>query len=147
MSYVTLIALRALVVGLLGVGTACSLWAQNASISGRVMDSSGAVVPHAHLKLAGEKNGVSRDVEANAEGFYFIPSVVPGHYGLSADVAGFKRFERTGIIVETAQTVSINVTLEVGISAEIVTVDGSGVNINVSDASVSTIVDRGFVSN
>jgi hypothetical protein len=50
-------------------------------------------------------------------------------------------------MMETAQTASIDIELKIGVSKEVVTVNGSQIYINQSDATVSTVVDRQFVEN
>src|ERR1700734_1040955 len=57
----------------------------------------------------------------------------------------FRTVSVTGITLNVQDNLSRNFVLQVGSSAESITVNGSGLNINTTDASVSTVVDRQFV--
>lgn len=126
----------------------CSfLSAQNASISGRVTDTSGGVVGAAEIILTGEKTGTILRAQSNKEGLYIFSSIQSGQYTLSATANGFKRFDKKRITVETAQTAVIDIQMQVGDSTQTVTVDGSGIAVNTLDATVSTLINRQFVEN
>ncbi len=64
---------------------------------------------------------------------------------VSAD--GFETQSREDIRVETAQNIRLDFALKIGISKEVVTVSGDQINVNQSDATVSTVIDRQFVDN
>ena len=57
-----------------------SAYAQSggATLQGTVSDSSGAVVPNAHIHILAELTGVLRDVDSNNAGFYLRPISMPG---------------------------------------------------------------------
>ncbi len=120
-------------------------FAQSASISGRVIDPSSAVVRKAQITFTDLAKGTSQTTQTNDGGFYSLPFVQPGTYTLAVESSGFKRFERTKITVETAQSLVVDVRLQVGNVSQSVTVDGSGNYINTTDARVSTVIDRQFV--
>jgi hypothetical protein len=63
------------------------------------------------------------------------------------EAAGFEKKVIDDITLEVAGKVTMNVTLAVGGMSQTVTVNGSGLNINTTDASVSTVIDRQFVEN
>lgn len=66
-----------------------ALFAQNTgSVTGRVIDPTGAVVPGAVVTLRGEANE-TREVQADGEGSYRFDRLTPGEYSLSAKVTGF----------------------------------------------------------
>jgi hypothetical protein len=121
--------------------------AQSASVSGRVSDPSSAIVSEAQVTLIDVAKKTSQTTKTNDAGIYSFAFVQPGVYTLSVESAGFKRFERTRIIVETAQSLVSNIRLQVGDTSESVTVNGSDNGINTTDASVSTVIDRHFVEN
>ncbi len=137
--------LLSLLVLLLVPGT--QLVAQSASFSGRVIDPTSAIVRGAEITLADTAKGTSQATRSNDAGFYSLPFVHPGTYTLNVESSGFKRFERTDITVATGQSLIVDVRLQLGDAAQSITVDGSGNNIDTSDASVSTVIDRQFVEN
>jgi hypothetical protein len=122
-------------------------WCQNASISGIVTDTSGAVVPDAQATLLNKATEAKLATTSNKDGVYTLAGVTPGTWNLTITANGFKTEQRTDIPVNVGSKISLDVELSVGSAGEQVTVSGSGQNINTTDASVSTVVDRQFVEN
>src|SRR6266851_5443202 len=80
-------------------------WAQTATgnISGRVEDSSGAMIPNAKVTLVHSATQQSRTVSTNERG-EFLAAVLPiGQYEVSAEFAGFKRPTLSGILLRVDQ--------------------------------------------
>lgn len=120
---------------------------QSAAVSGLVTDPSGAAVPNVQITFTNEATGVVQRGKTNGSGLYTLSAVQPGRYGLSAEAARFARFEEKAITVETAQSLTLDVKLQIGNAKETVNVDGSGIQINTTDGTVSTVVDQQFVEN
>lgn len=59
------------------------------TISGSVVDGSGAAVVGAHLRLSGEMAAPSEEVVSDDEGQYLFPSITPGSFELTASAGGF----------------------------------------------------------
>jgi hypothetical protein len=131
------------------VGTlfVCSLFGQNAEVSGFVRDASGAVIPAAKVRVINQDTATERVTTPDGSGLYSVPALPPGHYRMTASADGFETESRNDITVETAQDVRIDFTLKIGTSKEVVTVSGNQIYLNQSDATVSTVVDRQFVEN
>ena len=55
---------------------------------------------------------------SSSTGNYTINELAPGNYELTVTVAGFKKYVRPGLIVQTAQTIRVDAMLEVGSAAE-----------------------------
>lgn len=127
--------------------TGGSLFAQNASLGGRVVDPTGKAIAGVSITLTSVQTNYARTATSNGEGLYAFPSVEPGTHKLVASAPGFKQFEQSAIPVRTADNITLEVRLELGQVAETVTVAGRTLNVNESDATVGTVVDRHFVSN
>src|SRR5882724_8474862 len=82
--------------------TACLLtpiaFAQSdlASVAGVIHDPSGAVIPGDNVTVKNQATGFERKATTNDSGFYSITNVAAGTYTLIVEVAGFKRFMRSG---------------------------------------------------
>ncbi len=124
-----------------------TLWAQKASIGGRISDPAGRPVASATVTLTAEQTNLVRTNISNTEGLYVFPSVEIGSYRISVQASGFKQYERTSIQVQTADNITFPLMLELGQITETVTVESRALNINESDATVGTVVDRTFVEN
>lgn len=95
------------------------------TLTGTVTDSSNAVVVDATVKLTEAATGVSRQTSTNAAGIYRFDAVDLGTYKLSIEAKGFASQSQTGIQVQAAHTLNIDVSLKVGSSAETVTVEAN----------------------
>src|SRR5437773_3659382 len=111
---------------------AASVFAQQgtAEIGGKVIDEQGAVVPGVAIVMTNEATGVFREVVTGPDGSYFVSQLVPGRYRVSAKLAGFRTTERAGLILQVGNTLTINLTLQVG-----------GVQENVRVTAESPLVD------
>jgi Carboxypeptidase regulatory-like domain/TonB dependent receptor len=91
------------------------------TITGSVMDPAGAVVAGAPIEVRNVDTGAMYQVGSSATGNYVV-QVPTGTYELSVTAPGFKKFVRQNIAVPVAQTLRIDVSLEVGSNTESVTV-------------------------
>ncbi len=93
------------------------------TITGTVTDPAGAVVAGAAIKAKNTATGVEYPAMTTNTGYYTLAQLPVGPYELSVSISGFKNFSRTGITVLAAQTLRIDVGLEVGSISETVTVN------------------------
>jgi hypothetical protein len=124
----------------------CAL-AQSASVSGRVTDNSNAVIPDVEVEIRNTDTGVTQNTKTNRDGFYTFAVLNPGHYLMNVRKQQFQTVSVTGIILNVQDNLSRNFVLQVGSSAESITVTAAGYTINTTDATVSTVVDRQFAEN
>ncbi len=95
------------------------------TITGTVSDPAGAVVAAASIEARNTGTGAAYPVATSNTGNYTIAQLPAGTYDLSITVPGFKKFIRTGLIVEAAQTIRVDAALEVGSANESVTVEAA----------------------
>lgn len=92
------------------------------NISGTVTDGQGAVIPGAAVTVTNVDNGTSTNLSTNGGGYYEAPFLLAGTYRLTVENAGFKKLVRTGVTVGIGDRLQVDLTLEVGGTAESVTV-------------------------
>lgn len=139
--------LRAVLVSLFALSL-CSLgFAQSAQIQGQVSDSSGAVIPKAAVRVVNQRTGTERRVTTNGSGQYTVPGLDPSVYEVVVQVPGFSTAVSSPFTLNVAQNAVFDFRLQVGQGSETVNVDGSGLQINTTDGSVSTVIDQKFVEN
>lgn len=114
---------------------------QKGSITGRVSDASGGVLPGVKVTLTGPVLIAAHTDTTNSQGVYRFPALDAGLYALTFEVAGFRKLSRTGVVVSLATTVTVDAALEVGDIAETVEVSGTGAPIDVTDTNVATNLD------
>lgn len=124
-----------------------AVYAQTAEVGGAVQDPSGAVIPKASVEYRNQDTGVRRQSTTNGDGVYHIEGIDPGKYDATVQAKGFKTLTRENIVFQVGDKAQIDFKMQVGDAGQTVTVDGSGLQINTTDASVSTVIDRKFVEN
>lgn len=107
-----------------------------AQISGKVTDAQGAVLPGVSIVVKNEETGAARELSTSAEGTYAAAQLMPGRYAVSARLAGFRPIDRTALVLLVGNTLTINLTLQVGGLEETVTVTGASPLVDTSSASV-----------
>ncbi|MGH9218256.1 MAG: carboxypeptidase-like regulatory domain-containing protein, partial [Vicinamibacterales bacterium] len=70
------------------------------SVQGRVIDASGAALPGVTVLITHEGSGVFRQVISNADGSFFATGLVPGPYRVEAELTGFRKYERLGLLLQ-----------------------------------------------
>lgn len=121
--------------------------AQQAQVSGRVTDGSGAVVRGAKVTLEELATNQRLASSTNDEGLYTLSVQRPGAYQVAAEAPGFEKSVIADLTLEVAAKVTQDFRLQVTGTAEAVTVAANGIQINTVDAAVSTVVNRQFVAN
>src|SRR5258706_15535254 len=91
-------------------------------LRGRVLDAQNAVLPGVTVVAKNEASGQFREIVSGADGSFFMSALTPGSYELTAQLAGFKRYQRGAVRVEVGKTQSIDVQLQVGAIEQEVTV-------------------------
>src|SRR5215813_6284063 len=111
------------------------------SITGRVTDPNGAVVPGATVVVKNIATNKELTATTNDEGSYAFPVLLPGQYKLQVTKEGFKVDSREQIEVRVADKLTIDVQLQTGSVAETVTVISSP-TLETGSVTTGTIVER-----
>src|ERR1035437_5687059 len=98
---------------------------RSAILVGAVTDSSGAAVPSAQVNVINVQTKVETHGQTTADGNYYVPFLNLGQYEVGVEAQGFKKFIRSGVILEAGQTVRIDVQLEVGAVSQEIEVTGA----------------------
>lgn len=115
---------------------------QLAGVQGTITDESKAVLPGVTVVVTNRETGESRTTATNTEGIYRVASLDPGNYDIVAELSGFSKTSRTGVILSVGATVGVNLTLATGVVTETVQVAGVSPDIQTEKAEVSSIVER-----
>jgi hypothetical protein len=130
------------IVGVLGIAAEC--WSQTAgtgTVIGVVTDPSGGVVPAAKIELVEISTGTARSAITNNSGQYSFVGVQPGTYSLTGTRPGFQEIVVPQVVVEVGKSYSINMTLRVGTSQQVIEVATTpGAELQTLDASVGSAV-------
>jgi hypothetical protein len=112
------------------------------SISGKVSDSTGAIVPNCSIELKNEATGVVQTAKTNSAGDYVFELLNPGSYSLKVNQPGFKSEQLTHVVVDVNQVNQQNVTLAIGESNETVQVTTGIQQLQTQSGSIGLIVEQ-----
>jgi hypothetical protein len=123
---------RTLEVIAVGLLLACSVpvvraQVTTATVTGTVMDTTGAVVPGATVVLKNTENAVVRQETSGPDGSFHFQFVVVGRYELTVSHAGFRTEKMTALELNTSATVDLPIHLTVAQQTETVQVSGTDV--------------------
>src|SRR5580658_3263193 len=103
-----------------------SLWGQAVgTLNGTVLDSSGAAVPGAAVVAVNVDNQEESKTTTTSAGAYTLPYLQQGTYTLRITMPGFRTATAENVILRAAQTLTVNINLEVGQASENVTVSAT----------------------
>jgi hypothetical protein len=115
--------------------------AQTGQINGVISDNSGGVLPGVTVRAVETATGLSRDTVTGVDGRYTFTSLRPTTYDITAELTGFKTSQRTGVLLQANQNITVNVSLELGALAETITVSGESAIVDVTSSTLSEVVD------
>ncbi len=126
-----------------------SVQAQTVSgkISGTVLDSSGAVVPNAEISITNQETGVVRTTTSSSDGLYSVPSLLPGNYTVEVNAKGFNRTQVKDVVVNVGSEARADINLQVGGTAQTVTVTESIPTVETTSTDVSQVMDQDLIKN
>jgi carboxypeptidase family protein len=121
-----------------------AVWAQSflSSITGTVLDPTGAAITSAKVVATETRTGVTHETVTNASGDYLVADLVPGHYSVAITAAGFKEFKSGEIVLTGNKVQRFDGRLEVGATSESIEVAASAPTINTVDAQVARVESR-----
>ncbi|HLK48824.1 MAG TPA: carboxypeptidase-like regulatory domain-containing protein, partial [Bryobacteraceae bacterium] len=125
---------------LLLLASAALAQSDRGTITGTVSDPAGASVAGAIIEARNTETSVVYPVASSETGNYTLSQLPVGSYELTVNVPGFKRYLRQNLLVETAQTMRIDVLLEVGSQTEVVTVTEQASLLKTESGEVSTTI-------
>src|SRR5689334_15332122 len=116
--------MRSLLLALCIVLFAWTAFAQGdrGTITGTISDPQGAVLANAPVQARNADTGTVYQAATTATGNYTFAELPFGQYEVVVVAPGFKRYVRQNLTVQVAQTLRVDITLEVGTASEAVTV-------------------------
>jgi hypothetical protein len=104
------------------------------AINGRVLDQTGAAVANAKITVSGQTG--DRVVNANAEGEFEAPNLIPGLYTVKAEQTGFKTVSVPNVEVFVGKTSSLKLALEAGAISEVIEVSAGAAVVDTASTAV-----------
>jgi hypothetical protein len=121
--------------------TICFAQESRGSITGKVIDPQGAVVPGAKVTVTNVQTNVSNTVIANSTGYWEVNFLIPGDYSVTAESQGFKTMKHSGITLNTGDRLAIDTKMELGEASTSVTVNGDAPLLNTTTAATGRVLN------
>src|SRR5438093_6157241 len=99
------------------------------SLSGTVVDSSGAVIPGADVKIKNNGTGAEYNSVTASDGGFTVPSLPGGTYTVTVSLMGFKTAVLNSVTLNAAVPATVKVTLQVGAFEESILVVGESASV------------------
>jgi hypothetical protein len=139
----TLVAGALLVLALLCVGpTSYAQQADTAVVVGSITDATGAVIPGVDVRFTHVATGSIYSAQTDAGGFYRTPPLRIGDFLMEAETAGFKRIQRTGVVLNAGDTRQVDLVLEVGEVTETIEVVAQAPLLQTQEGTAGTVMDN-----
>src|SRR5260370_6584914 len=114
----------------------------SATLSGQVLDPSGAGIPGARVVARNVQTGIERVTLTNDTANYTIPLVPNGAYDISDEKEGLKKYIQTGVVLAVDQHARIDFHLQVGAASESVQVTAEVPLTQTDTSSVGSVIDN-----
>ena len=108
-------------------------------VAGKITDPNGAVVPGSKVEIKNVETGIVSSVVTGEDGTYNFPLLPPGKYQLTVTKENFNTAVRDGIEVRVADRLTLDVQLEIGVTAMVTTI-ASGLTLDTGSVSTGTVV-------
>ncbi len=134
--------LAAAVVCLLWVTTPACAAGPTGKIVGTISDPAGGAVAGARISIINEGTAEVRTAVSEGSGNFTFPVLPVGTYTVKVDAPGFGTYVQKGVVLQVDQNITINATLKVGSTEQVVEVTSGATTIDLVDATVSNVVDQ-----
>jgi outer membrane receptor protein involved in Fe transport len=101
-----------------------SAQAVRGGLLGNIVDPSGLPLPGVTVTITETNTNITNTTTTNESGYSTFPSLKDGTYRIEAELSGFKKVVREGVVVDVNTTVRVDLKLEVGNLQESITVSG-----------------------
>src|ERR1700676_4532978 len=125
---------------------AASGQAITATLSGRILDTSGGSVSKAKVTVASASTGFARTVQSSDAGEYSIPALPAGEYTVSVEFTGFGK-QNKNVILQVGQSAELDFTLTPGGREEKVEVAATSELVEPTRTEVSTVITEQQIVN
>lgn len=114
----------------------------NASLTGRITDSSKAVVANAKVVVINTGTRIHYESLANQTGSYYVTNLPPGTYRIEVEKLGFKAVIKSDVVLHVQDALEVNFEMELGSASESVTVEGGAPLLDTESSTVGTVVEQ-----
>jgi hypothetical protein len=119
----------------------------DAVVVGSVFDASRGAIPGASVALTHLATNSTIELRTDERGQFRTPPIRIGEYGISIAADGFKRFNRSGVVLNIGDVRQVDAVLEVGQVSESVSVEAAAPLLQTADSTVGTVINNKQIEN
>src|SRR5262245_46742913 len=112
------------------------------TITGQVVDATGAILPAAKVTLTNPSTGQTTTVATNTEGVYTFLSLNAGRYEITAEKEGFRKAQAANVLVQVSTVTRLDIQMELGGVQETVQVTSTTPLLQTERSDLGTVVDN-----
>jgi hypothetical protein len=125
----------------LGLLATDAAWGQTTgTIRGIVSDPSGGVIPGATVSVVLNGTDATRSATSGSDGGFEVPELAVGTYDISVEAQGFKKSVSKGVVVSIGHVASVSITLQVGATADTVTVEANVAQVETTSTQLGAVM-------
>lgn len=109
-------------------------------LRGQVQDPQGSALPGVTIVLRHQESGLFRESNSGGDGTFFFSAMTPGVYQVTAELAGFKKYEARDLRIEVGKTAQVSIPLELGGLAESITVSAESPLVDTTSKEIGGVV-------
>ncbi len=110
------------------------------TMTGRVTDASGAIVPNTTVTVVQKATNFTFNATTNEDGIYRVLSLQPGTYRVTFEAAGFKKAIRDEVELRTGDTLAVDMAMQVGQVSDAVEVTGGAQLLETETSATGTVM-------
>src|SRR5262245_36336701 len=123
-------------------GALASCYAQTATLTGVIRDTSDAIVVGARITAVNLETGLRREMDTNDTGAYTFTLLPVGRYRVDASMTGFAQQSRPELKLDVDQSVRLDFRLHPGAVAETVEVTAAAALLDSETATVGQVISN-----
>jgi len=110
-------------------------------LTGTVIDSNGAAIPNATVKLISQSTSQTRELITKDSGDFAFTLLSPGHYKLEVTANGFRTTQVDDVRINITQTTTITIQLDPATVAGVVTIDADAPLVQQESSQVGRVIE------
>src|SRR6267143_6323455 len=122
------------------IPVAVSAQVSGGTLSGKVTDSTGALIPGAQVAIRNTATGITTNLVANEDGIYRASNLLAGDYEITASAPNFNSFLQKGVTLTVGGDVTIDLKLAAGAVTASVMVSSEAPTVDTTTPTISAVV-------
>lgn len=112
-----------------------------ATLSGTIVDPSGAAIAGAKVSIVNKATRATRDLTTDSAGFYSAPNLLPAPYEVTVSASGFSASRDSDIVLTVGSEQVLNLSLQIGQANQTIEVTGAAALVQLTNSTIKSEVE------